>query len=451
MEVTNDILDLLEEPKFDNSIESYQYISYEPASQNNLNNRSTPIVIDIMADDKYSHPAGSYLYIKGQLVRADNQGAYAADAEITLVNNAMMYLFSNITYEVGGKTMESINCPGQTTTILGYLSYPDDFNSSDGLLSCWCKDTSVHACSTKYVLVGADANQRPADKPEFNEGFSKRKTFLMDSNPRGSFSFIIPFSHIFGFADYNKVLYNVKQTLKLTRCSDDRLAIHRAAGVQDGTVQISEISWKIPEVEIEPKTLSELTKYIVDKKSFSIHFSGRYCESLQINAGSRQLSWRISVTSGIEKPRWIIIGFQTDRNMTQEQNPAIFDHLNLENCYVTLNSKQYPVNEIKTNFTINDYSKLYEMMSSFKREHYGFNNLIGGTQISMYNFKKLFPILVLDVRKQKDKLKSGVVDMQLKLFFSEAVPNNTLVYAVILSDRLFKLQSDGENLKVINY
>ena len=191
-----------------------------------------------------------------------------------------MYLFSNITYEVGGKTMESINCPGQTTSLLGYLSYPDDFNSSEGLMSCWCKDTSTHACSTKYGQVGDGANRRTIDNPEFNQGFSKRKKYLMNSNPRGSFSFIIPFSHMFGFSDYNKVLYNVKQTLKLTRCSDDRLAIHRAAGVPDGIVQLSEISWKIPEVEVEPKTLSELMKYIVDKKSFSISFSGRYCESL---------------------------------------------------------------------------------------------------------------------------------------------------------------------------
>src|SRR5208337_1525583 len=105
----------------------------------------------------------------------------------------------------------------------------------------------------------------------------------------------------------------------------------------------------------------------------------------------------------------------------------------------------------KSNFTTNDYSRLYEMMSSFKREHYGFNSLIGGTQINMLDFKRLFPIIVLDVRKQKDKLKSGVVDMQLKFFFNEAIPANTIAYAVILSDRLFKLQSDGGNLKVINY
>jgi len=41
--------------------------------------------------------------------------------------------------------------------------------------------------------------------------------------------------------------------------------------------------------------------------------------------------------------------------------------------------------------------------------------------------------------------------MQLKFFSSEAVPANTIAYAVILSDRLFKPQSDSGNLKVVNY
>jgi len=451
MEITNEILDVLEKPGFDNSIESYQYVTYEPASQHNLNNRGTPIVIDINADDKYSHPSHSYLHIKGQLIRADNQQAYLPENEITLVNNAMMYLFSNITYEVGGKTMESINCPGHTTSLIGYLSYPDDFNSSEGLMSCWSKDTSEHAISIKYAQIGEGANRRPTENPHFNKGFSIRKKMIMDSNPRGSFSFIIPFGHIFGFADYNKVLYNVKQTLRLTRCSDDRLAIHRADTVPDGIVELSEISWRIPELEIEPKTLTDLTKHITDKKNFPIHFTGRYCESLEVTAGTTQFSWRVSVTSGIEKPRWLIIGFQTNRNRSQDQNPTVFDHVNLETCFVTLNSKQYPVSEIKSNFATNDYSRLYEMMCSFKREHFGFNNLIGGTQIDMYAFKKLFPIIVLDVRRQKDKLKSGVVDMQLKFFFREGIPANTVAYTIILSDRLFNLQSDGSNLKVINY
>ena len=53
---------------------------------------------------------------------------------------------------------------------------------------------------------------------------------------------------------------------------------------------------------------------------------------------------------GVEKPRWIIIGFQTARINTQQQNPAAFDHLNLKNAYVTLNSERYPMLDITTNF-----------------------------------------------------------------------------------------------------
>ena len=166
--------------------------------------------------------------------------------------------------------------------------------------------------------------------------------------------------------------------------------------------------------------------------------------------GKREYPWKISVISGIEKPRWIFIAFQTDRHMTQEQNPAVFNNLNLQKCYITL-SKQYPMNEITTNFQINDYSKIYEMMTSFKREHYGFNNLIGGTQINVHDFKNLFPILAFDVRNQKDKLTTGVVNMQIKIVWNEAVPANTIAYTVILSDRLFKLQSDGKNFKVVSY
>jgi len=61
--------------------------------------------------------------------------------------------------------MESINCPGQTTSLIGYMSYPDDCNSSEGLMLCCSKDTSVHACSMKYAQIGDGANRRPAENP----------------------------------------------------------------------------------------------------------------------------------------------------------------------------------------------------------------------------------------------------------------------------------------------
>lgn len=157
------------------------------------------------------------------------------------------------------------------------------------------------------------------------------------------------------------------------------------------------------------------------------------------------------MTSGIEKPRWIIVGFQTDKNQTQEQNPAVFDHLNLQKACAYLNSQAYPTYEVLTNFTTNQYSQLYEMLDDFKKEYYGFNSLIGGTQVNLSSFKTLFPLIVFDIRKQEDKISSGVVDMRLKFDFHNGVPANTHAYAVIISDRLFKLTSDGKNMTMSSY
>ena len=90
------------------------------------------------------------------------------------------------------------------------------------------------------------------------------------------------------------------------------------------------------------------------------------------------------------------------------------------------------------------------MFDNFKKDYCGFNSLVGGTQVNYPAFKSLFPIIVFYVRHQGERLKSGIVDMQLKFTFSVDVPANTTAYALIISDRLYKLKSDGKNLVMIS-
>jgi hypothetical protein len=54
------------------------------------------------------------------------------------------------------------------------------------------------------------------------------------------------------------------------------------------------------------------------------------------------------------------------------------------------------------------------------------------------------------VRKQNEKLKIGITDVQVKFEFSAAVPAETTAYAVIISDRFYKLSSDGKNMSVVS-
>ena len=85
------------------------------------------------------------------------------------------------------------------------------------------------------------------------------------------------------------------------------------------------------------------------------------------------------------------------------------------------------------------------MFDSFKKEYYGIDSLEGGTQVNFPAFKTLFPMIVFDVRKQNEKLKTGVTDIQVKLFFNANVPANTNACGCIISDRFFKMSSDGSS------
>jgi len=66
-------------------------------------------------------------------VKNADDAEYANADVITLTNNAMMYLFNDIKYQLSGQEIESLFHPGQATTMLGLLKFPDDFQKSTGL------------------------------------------------------------------------------------------------------------------------------------------------------------------------------------------------------------------------------------------------------------------------------------------------------------------------------
>lgn len=446
-----DILNILEQPHYDESIESFQYYDYAPASQENLN-KAGAIHIDINASDVYILPSKSEILIKGELVRADNNNPFDANTEIALVNNAMLYLFSEVKYSIGGTVVERISNPGQITSMFGYLSQPDDYNTSAGLGACWSKDTTDNANSTKFQSSQAapGAGYTPTENPNFNQGFSARKALLMSANPAGCFSFLIKFEHIFGFVNYEKVVYNMKHTLTLTRDVNDILPIHKAQNVGNAKIKLNNITWRMPHVKPEISYLVKLRDIVVNKSPIPIAFSARQSDSTNVPQGVRNHEYKLSLGGGIEKPRWVIVGFQTDRSTTQFQNPSVFDHVNLSRVYVNLNGERHPINDFEIDFDRNDYAILYWMLDSFKREHYGFNSLVGGTQVNYLTFKTLFPIIVLDVRHQSERLRSGIVDMTLKFSFKQPIPQHTVLYVSTISDREYSLKSDGNNLTLIS-
>ena len=109
-----DILQITEDIPVDDSIYEYEYKEYNPIAGTDFNRGS--IVITIEAQDIYTHPAESFLIIEGRLIK--NVGKpYANNEYVTLINNAMMYLFSDIKYHLARSSTKSRACDNNARTV----------------------------------------------------------------------------------------------------------------------------------------------------------------------------------------------------------------------------------------------------------------------------------------------------------------------------------------------
>ena len=245
----------------------------------------------------------------------------------------------------------------------------------------------------------------------------------------------------------------MQQRLTLTR-TDDNDAIFRVNGVGACTVDLKKIRWFMPHVIPSDAYRLQLDKIIEKKEKIPVGYRMLQCDSTQVPNNQKEFTWRLGVKSSPDIPRFIIVGFQTNKNNDQKTNPATFNNLFVRNIYVTLNAKRYPDTDYDNDFEANQYSRIYGDATLFRKKFFNMDELISNSGINPINYKKLFPLYVFDVTKQSEKLKTSVSDIHIKAFFNNPPlnvggnnpPDNTMAYAVIISDRLFHFVSDGSKI-----
>ena len=402
----NSILRITDPILKDDSIDKYEEIAYEPIVGTNKNSPGQDIRITIETQDIFTHPSESYLIIEGQLIKADGT-LYDPANLVTLTNNGIMYLFKRIRYELSGQDIENIMNVGQATTMLGLLKYPDDFSKSKGLNQLWYKDTTTIANND-------------------NNGFNIRRTYIFGEppnvvvNPVGTFSFRIPLKHIFGFCgDYDKIVYGLKHTLTLTRNNDDDAIFKSGAQdgggndrVANGKVDLKKITWFMPHVTPADEDKMKLYKIIERKEKIPVGYRMIQCDSAIVTGSD--FSWRLAVKSSPEVPRFIIVGFQTNKSGNQKQNPSLFDNVNVRNIYVMLNSTRYPTADYDIKFGSQIYSRPYGDVADFRSKFFNMDELISSPNISPADYRTLYPLFLFDVSKQSEKLKYSTTDIQIK-------------------------------------
>ncbi|XP_065642728.1 uncharacterized protein LOC136074350 [Hydra vulgaris] len=317
---TSEVLNFTFIPIVDEGIERIEFHEYEPAARAYLNSVGE-IRINVEQQDLFTFPFEAFLFFEGRILKIDGTAYANADA-VSLTNNGIMQLFSYISYQLSNQEVDAVYRPGQATTRLRMLKYPNDFQLAQGLNQLRYKDSATTA-------VLAD-----------NAGFAVRQAYIIQKpTTKGTFSFCTPLKHIFGFCDNNdKVIYRFKHTLTRVRKADDD-AIFRLAAAGIGKVDLNKISLFIPHVIPSDAERNNLYTSIKSKVTLPVSYCARQCDTISVPQ-STTFYWRLRVKTSPEKQRYIIVGFQTSKDGDQLLDPSIFDHCDLKNMYIMLNQKR---------------------------------------------------------------------------------------------------------------
>ena len=179
-----------------------------------------------------------------------------------------------------------------------------------------------------------------------------------------------------------------------------------------------------------------------------VAYRTRQCDMLLVPE-STSFTWRLSTKTSAEKPRFIIVAFQTANEGDHTKNPSNFDHVNLKNAYVTLNSDRYPAVDYNLSIANQKFSSVYCDAALFVAKFFGMEEFITKSNITPSDYNTLYPLFIFDVSLQKEKLKSSVVDIQIKADFIENVPANPRLFALVISDKMLSFQSNGNKMSGI--
>lgn len=390
-----DILNITQKAYFDNSITNAEKHSHQPYAANSFNNNDE-IRIPIQQQDVYTHPHNSSLYIEGKLVKDDGEASTTAK----FVNNGVALLFDEIRYEIGGVVIDRVRNPGITSIMKGICS----FNANE---------------STSLEIAGWSP---------------LKDNTIIDAS--GNFNVVIPLRMLFGFCeDFRKIFISLRQELVLIRSNSDVNAIVNTADNEIVKVELTKILWRIPHINVDDSVRIKLLKNISSNNELDIPFRAWELHEHPLLQQTQRQTWTIKTSTQLEKPRFVIFGFQTDRKNKAVKNYSEFDHCNLSNIKLYLNSEMYPYDNLNANFTNNQFATLYEMYANFQQSYYEKENQ---PLLSPYKFKSIAPLSVIDCSRQNELLKTGSVDIRLEFEATVNIPANTSAFCLILHDKLVK-------------
>ena len=409
---------LSEKHEINRDILKCDYIRYSPSEINTINTTSSQVYINIPREDSVISLLNRYLELNFDVLRADNSNRYLDGNDIRLVNLGPIGLFSNYKLTTSsGKHLENID--------------------------------HAHIVSLMYKLLTSSKGSDDLSIGFDRDRTRRRNELTNNKNIKGKYHVRIYLKDVFGFAEYQeKATYGLGYKLTLTRNTDNAV-LNKANAINNGKIRINAIEWYVPHYTPSMQQQSILSKQILNKTPTQIQYPERSVFKKEVNT-QNFWTFELGTQEGISIPTLIFVAFQqNDRQHDQNLNNDTFVGLPMISAQVVIGTERYPDSGILLNYEDDDYSQGYgqikecfrtltkdDILKPYITED-DFRSSNNGNDIG-YN------IYAFDIRYQKNFENAQPVKVEFK--FSENVPGGIYGYALVLTNKLISITSDGQRM-----
>jgi len=409
-ECTKSELDLFAVPPTQTSIESGNYVEYNPIA---TISQGTPIEFSITgAGQDYLDLASTQLYVKAQIIKANNDPIDNND-NVGPTNLFLHSLFSEVDITLNDTLVTSSN---NTYAYRSYLetllSYGEGAKTSQLTSALFYKDVAGHL-----------ENANPNDDAANNTGFKKRSNLTNE----GRVVDMLGCVHSDLFFQDRFLPNDVNIKVRLVR-NKDAFCLMSAVQGAAFKVKILECKLYVRKVKLSPSVFLAHAKALeVGNVKFPIRRT--ICKTFTIPAGNLDASQESLFTGQL--PTRIVIGCVDNDafNGSYAKNPFNFKHMGLTQLKVYLDGQQHSVKPLEMNFAtrqyINAYASLFMGTGKWKRDE--------GNLISREDFAGGYALYAFDLTADQcegehfNLVRQGNVRVDLK--FSAALTNTINVIA----------------------
>ena len=398
------------------------YIRYSPSEISTINTANSQVYINIPREDSVISLLNSYLELNFDVLHAATNNRYVDGNDIRLINLGPIALFSNYKLTTSsGKHLENIDHANIVSLMYKLLS------------SCKGSDD---------LSIGFDR-----DRNRRQRELSNNKT------QKGKFHVRIYLKDVFGSAEYQeKGTYGLGYKLMLTRNTDNAV-LKKANGINNGRVKFNAIEWYVPHYNPSMQQQIILSKQILNKTPTEIQYPERSVFMKEVNT-QNFWTFELGTQEGINIPTWIFVAFQqNDRQHDQNLNNDTFVRLPVISAQVVIGTERYPDSANLLNYDDDEYSQGYgqikeafraltkdDILKPYITED-DFRSSNEGNNIG-YN------VYAFDIRYRK--LSENAQPVKVEFKFSENIPAGIYGYALVLTNKIISIGSDGQRMFDLN-